>query len=605
MEERLEPELREAAALVKGALSSQHHTPLTPLNPSQILLVRSGAIKCGQLRLLARLVPSDGPLLLVSFEETLEGLDQQRYYITGEQWQRAKAGPDGYRILRLRDYLALSADAVTRNHLIIEMEDVMDVDPPPPPPQPPCAPHLLWLHKEVAHSPLLYLDCESAHQRVLFYCSLLLDSVLWRVLLPHRQEVAAKWFAYIRRHCPTPDLSSAGYHLVAAYIRARPGVCEDEFLHHWVRTECLLFRGVSPQVDREAFHHNLLGHVSFFAGLESLTLRWQHAQWHHFTVQEGVYWVAEQGGCLTVSALWLLEEEMAQCATLSNVREGRATLTEDAFDAHFLPCLYRHTLLDLTHYLATGPVECYGEAWSARGVLLSRVEESVALPLTKLSFHKGAMDTVLDFSVTHLNYHSSPVIKRTLAHFQQCEERAALYGDQPRRVTNRLADFVDIEDLFARPTDYLPPCLSRVVPAKWYKCFDRLNLVSYLVDSGYRNVTKVVQLMCRQENTAPHRRDIATIHIEKTRKKYGELEGRRVSVPCATIINSVYQEGHLLRCPYEEAQNGAVRRRDHTKGEQAGFRKECACALAGNPVIYSPLDFISHRLAQSGLNKKS
>jgi hypothetical protein len=602
LEERVEdPTLRSSVKGVKDSLLGEMGHGILTTSP-EVVLLRESAVKCGQVRLLSRLVSGENGLILALFGETLESIPH-RYYITSEQWQRCRPSADGHRILRLSDFLALlpptetivedSPPCPSTPDPVIEEMDVEVVDTP-----------MIWLHKENGpDSPLLCMDYDEAYRKVLFYCSLLMDSTLHRILLSGSLDVERKWLAYVEKHSPTVEdshiLRSAGFHLMAAYIRANAPLRDDDLVHQWIHMEKLLLHGVN----RAQFHLNLLLHLNLFQPLGKMMEGWQHAQWHHYTVEEGHFWRELPDGTFLVNALWLLEEELIEFSTVVHARGGLIRLRGEAFDRTFLPCLYRHTLLDVVYYLAHPPHYHHVDPLSFRASLLQVVEDRLALPLTRLSLHKSSLEVLFDFSNTHLAYHSSPVMKRALAYYRKCEERAST-TEGKKRETRLLTDYVDIEDLFAKPTHFLPPCMARVITAKWYKCFDRLNLVALLVDSGYKDVERVTSLMCRDEaDNKTNRLTIGRIHLEQMKKKQAEQEGRRISVPCATIINSTYQDGHLLRCKFEEAKNGTTRRRNHSEQEKEVFRKACACSM-GDPTvrIYSPLDFISHRL--TGLNKR-
>jgi hypothetical protein len=153
---------------------------------------------------------------------------------------------------------------------------------------------------------------------------------------------------------------------------------------------------------------------------------------------------------------------------------------------------------------------------------------------------------------------------------------------------------IDIEDLFRDPGRVMPPCLSRVVKQDWYKSKDRLNLVAYLIDMGYQEKEKVVNIMCRNRDNASDRAIIESIYNDKAKKKLEKLPHHRISLPCSSIINSNFEEGNVLRCVYEERKNGDVRVKSSV-GEQDVFKHQCICENNLKHVnLKSPMNFIDY-----------
>lgn len=544
----------------------------------QILFVKARSIRCDQLCIQCATIDTAAQSLLVV---PLTGPSPDSftvyYYLTLQQWLHCKLLGDGRRVLRLSDFLRVSRPT--------------EQSPPPQPhepmeiameveftlPSPPCTTNTILRLRDL--SAVTEADA-------LFQCGMLMDFILMRLLLPVSPPLEAKWSHYMQRSASVREEASCA--LMATYVKAKH-CCNDETIRQWIAMETRLFS--TSAINIAQFHTDLMDHLRSLPGLD-VTLLWQHSQWHSCTLNDAqpLFWHCGRDDCYTISAFWLLEEEMSHCAT-STPKNGHVALGSGDFVTYFLPCLYRHLLLDLVHcwYYSASPER--------------HVPRETLKALTELHVGKNSVDDVFEFNAGVLQWHTSPVMKRVYRYYSERE----LAGPPPERkkwTTHRLADHVEMEDLFAQPDQYLPPCLSRLVTPKWYKHEDRLAMVSCLVDSGYKNGARAVEMMCRTTaNTATNRKLIGRLFNDLTNKKQGLLEGRRVSRACDTVINSVYQTGNLLRCPYEEAANGETRRRDHSKEESEKFRTQCACSLAPDarwpPRIFSPLDYISHKLARN------
>lgn len=533
--------------LLAARLAVARHTLLRRLSPElgappQVLFVWASAVKCEQVRVAAELL--DGAaLLLVPFEREPDEPLTHQYLVS--RAASTKALPGNLRLLRLREALVLQ---LGHDDETVAPTRVMEVEPPPLPFVQLVAP--LWLPLE----PPPVDDALCAR-----YCATLLDFSLARRLLRPSTQTHAKWLRHARL---LPRL--AGLRLVAAYVRTKGGA-RDELLRDWAAMECALL-----QTECAPFLDAVRTHRAFFAALGA---RWQHGQWLGYgetRVSQGVY---------TAPALWLLEPEFAGAPLVA--RRGSVALSEAECRQWLVPCLYRHMLQDWAHYQ------------------LGQVGDALPLAsaLARLTMRRDALDALVALRIACWA-DDSPVLKRVRAHRAAQAVREA----RPRRVVLRAADSgVDMEDLFAG--DWLPPCLARAAqqPA-WPKYFDRLNLVAALVDSGYTDGARATRLLSRAEPTAKNRAIVTRLMQDYARK--ARETTRPLTMPCSVLINAVYQEGNVTRCAYEAKANGEARRRDHTTDEQAEFRRQCACALGDETLpLWSPLDFVSHRLAREAAPK--
>lgn len=565
---------------------------LSPLLPGdapvpKIVLVKSLAIKCGQLRLSCAFDPAvaEGQSLVVApLQSHAWDSVAQFYWLTHAQWLGAKLLVGGCRVLRL------------------DLSPPLSLAPPSPPTFPveqseaePCF-SLMEIDRPVEqlHAVTLAYDAVTDEEAV-FQLGQLVDYML-RVTLfavspaSLQQRLEAKWLAHMERADGERCAASAA--VIASYVRAKSHCC-DTVVRHWIAMECGLLARRFTLAHLEWFHGVLGEHLAVIGVFK--TAEWQHSAWHSLVVAEG-YWRCEAQGRFAVHALWLLEPELATLGKKRLPRRGVLTLSAEEMTGLLVPCLYRHLLLDCVH------------AWFASStappMLTTELKALAALTLVGKHCH----ESLFEYNAGVLQWHTSPVMKHAYRLYGEREAAAVARPHRQWTARTLAGEAVEMEDLFADPGRYLPPCLARLVqPRQWYKHEDRLAMVSCLVDSGYRNGERAVEQMCRgQANNANNRSVIRRLFRDLSLKKAGpELEGRRVSRCCDTIINAVYQEGNRLRCPFEEAANGTARRRDHSSEERDAFRTQCAASLDAKtrwqPRVYSPLDYISHRL--SALNE--
>jgi hypothetical protein len=535
-----------------------------------VLFVPSGDVLCGQLLLQERRWPrdKDDALLVPLLNEAALECDAP-FYVTRAQWDECERQA-GARVLRLTHYRSPPP-----------LDTAMDVESSSPdvtPPTPP--PRLLWLHR---------MDAPTVHGVSLQYVCALLDFALLR-LVPHgRAGTQTKWV----RHYEAALISADDALCVAAtYVRAR-ALCDDDLLRCWVRMEVALLARTVESLDLDQFHTDLVLHC---AATASARAGWQHGQWHQYTAGKD-FWLTQPDGTVQVSALWLLEDELAALTVAP--RAGLVALTGQQLRRLLVPALYRMVLQDVTHQLAA----------TDDAVAMEDDATSLLLELGALPLQRHGVAQLDAFGRERLHNTASPVLKRVAQYLDQQRRRKEERGEQDQQWRAlRLAQHVDLEDLFRQPAQHLPPCLARVVPSSWYKYEDRIQLVTALLDQGFSDRERITNVMCRDKAaTQENKRVVARLVADYVKKRQqSEHPEWRLSRRCDTLIDAVYQEGNLARCPYEEAQNGAVRRRDHSDDEKRGFRRQCACELAGGDSavgasveIYSPMDYVGQRLARN------
>ncbi len=529
----------------------------------QVVFVKSRFIKCGQVRLSESHVSPDAETIaVVPLQSAVLDSATEYYAFTQHQWSGADR-LDGYRVLRLVD---ATAHTLSASPPVPPMEIAMEVE-----------------HRAAHPGHALIQILQAApvsDEAMLFQCGMLADFIVMRRVFPTHHALRDKWRRFMQRAGESRTAASAS--LMAQYVRAK-GVCIDDVTRQWMAMECALFK--EQTLDTDLLHSDVLCHIASLPLADAA--EWQHGQWHQFRLTEtGAFWRRDPAGHYTVSAMWLLEDELAACCTRERLAwHGHAVLSAAEFDTLFVPCLYRHMLLDALHcWLGMPPtVATTGLSDTLRTLATLRCADA---------------EEVFEFNAACLQWHTSPVMKRAYRYFGAQTQR-------PVRTVKKLtlAPHVDMEDLFAAPAQYLPPCLAQLITGEWYKHEDRKALVGCLVDSGYTNANRAVDLMCRGPTGAsPHNRGlIRRLFQDLARKKTAELDGKRVSRCCDTLINAVFQDGNRLRCPFEAAANGPNRRRDHSKEECEQFKEACAASLDVKgqwPLrVYSPLDYVSHKLA--------
>jgi hypothetical protein len=250
----------------------------------------------------------------------------------------------------------------------------------------------------------------------------------------------------------------------------------------------------------------------------------------------------------------------------------------------FLPALYRHMLRDIVWYATQTKLDVmFGENGVERRLVIN---EYIWTVLDKFPIKT---DEMYDFNVLIAQNYTSPIMDALLEHYKKkdCQQT------KDRSLATNVASFIDIEDLFEKPEELMPPCWVRVMKAKSYKNMERVNLIPTLIDMGYTDMKAIVEVMCPSRNNNPiKQREIEAIYNSTIKKKKNEP----LSVPCGTIINSKYDDGTMLRCVYEEEKNGQNRRK-HGNNEKEVFMEACACKLGAAVNIRRPLDFINFKFS--------
>jgi hypothetical protein len=584
----------------------------------QILFYLDGSVRGGQLKVplneVAEEKLGDAVVFLLCFLRCVDDDDQRQvcvtgYYIRTEQdWREAKV-QGKMKIMRL-DAPIVPGHAPTiattvspppqQQHAVVVVrtdevniaESVCDMDVE-------ATPMLVWLQSPGKNE---CSDMERMH-----YVSFLCDYILMQ---RHNQttnvhDTERKWQCYMRERLPFTR--NASFFFLLACAKAKLATTHD-LLSHWLAFEKYLCRCCCCAVllNVDAFEKEVSSHLNLMDSFLLVTQNWQHSRWHSLTLDgTGVMWRRATGeeDRYEVRALWLLHEELGPLRSMVRVNAGgMLSLDSVQFQSQFLPCLYGLLCQDifcLARHLAINQFS-YPSQYRAFFPLSYPTESELVAPLIVADGLDS--DALFHYNYLVLEQTSSPVYRAMLAHYQAREERRWKNGEQAML---RLSDvLVDIEDLLRDDARLLPPCLTRLLAPLHRKNSDRLAAVGYLVDSGYTDAAKILAVLCRggEANTGHNRKELLTlIHSSLAKKR------ARLSPSCARIINSLYEKGNILRCPYEEAENGPRRRTNHNTEEIKKFRDRCACSITTTTttttttktvaVINHPLDYVSHKLA--------
>ena len=304
--------------------------------------------------------------------------------------------------------------------------------------------------------------------------------------------------------------------------------------------------------------------------------QWQHYGWHDYAK-----WSIGEDGNYIISPRWLFEPEFGGLHGQTHgtlMLGGALHITREVFHNKFLPSLYRHVLLDMVHLCYDVQQLCHTTEYNdfygnSNAMTIDHLYQIMTKEFTRATI---TSDQMYDFNVKYAGIFS-PIMLDLSQHYEERSKMKERGGDGGTGYQKPPpSSSVDIEDLFRDPGKVMPPCLSRVVTQEWYKSKDRLNLVAYLVDMGYKDREKVVNLMCRNRNNPGDKNIIGSIYDDWVKKKAAKPSHHRVSLPCSSIINSNFDEGNVLRCAYEEKRNGSERTKSGL-GDQDVYRSQCSC----------------------------
>jgi hypothetical protein len=429
-----------------------------------------------------------------------------------------------------------------------------------------------------------------------------------RVQLPGLQE---KWFRWLSQQFPDENDYTDALHLsllgLCQYAETEQHMKYDALevplVREWMDFACFIFSQRLCGCDMTEFSSRLQTHIEWIENHQHEGL---YHNWVNYYVidcdNNPQLWLCDGGGGdqYTVSSLWLLQCDFTK-KMYTVMGSGRIVIQRDVFNTLLLQ-MYRLMLSDLVHLVCsvnlvghedpdTWP-SSYSEFYCGHAYIHVYTEATRKL---QHSLHTEDCEALYAYQITTNYFYKSPVM---MALVSQIEEQEKKDAQRPAHDPRRIASVVsDIEDLGS----VVPPCIQAVMRRDWCKNWDRLNLVAWLYDSGYTKEA-VVRYMCRNVKSQrdEERMTIAALYDDcvnphKARKKF---YGTRLSVPCATVINSIHEEeGNVLRCPFEEAKNGAHRRNKHTDGEKLSFRTQCAESGCLSGCSFShPLDFIVEKI---------
>lgn len=579
------------ALLSQWSSSSSHN--FHP-QPTAVLLFPASDLDCGQLQFPEKRWPLKHQAVLlvpVTDESELRVDSQQCYYVDAAQWDASDRINKSFRVIRVNQ----------QQQSRQQDDDAMQVQEPLIAQPLSQTPRQLWLHQWVS---------SSSSVNYTPYLSALLDHLMMQ-LAPHNYLCTETKWRKFHRGQAFSDASQA-LSFLAAYTTVNRRAA-DALITHWIRMEVQQLD--YAHVDVETFHANLLQHCDF---CDERASHWQHGQWHRYLVGDRQFWHGDAPGCYSVCALWLLEEEFSAFDD-TRPRRGLFQLTLYQLKTVLLPALYRVVLQDAAHWCA----EQQSHIDDDDSPSLSTKRESL-LQLAQLQLSPYSIGPLFRFSLAVKCWSGSsetPAQRRMPQYMEEVRRRAQQSSEKDMEWKGKLlaTQGVDMEDLFSgKASTLLPPCLRRVFGhhgavgggggEQSFKYEDRITVLTTMLDQGYRGRDRYVRAVCRKpaDNTQEKRAVAARLYDDYMKKRGNKPRQTR---RCDTVIDSVYQEGNRMRCFYEEALNGATRRRNHSQEEKDEMRRRCACELAGlDPeqqqqqqpkyALNSPMDYVSQRLAR-------
>lgn len=538
----------------------------------RLLCFLSKSVKWGQLRLkLTEIQVKDAEiyLILMSNNEDIERI----FRVSRREWDSLAICDTFYKVLRLDQlrpvnpltfsvHLNRSTELPVEEQeqateMVVEVANITSI---------PSLP-ILWPH---------YPPQETSSSAIEFYTGVLCDSVLLSHPLGHQvtPRLIQKWLLWLERH-----FSQAGWcwigatqHFLTLMSTARPmqplqyGSLQWPMAREWLSMHCLLF--LHQRITVEEFEKELKAHIQW---IQCQSWKGFYHRWQDFYVN-GQLWQQHQQQQVTISSLWLLH------CTVSEYRHGPVgciVVEYRILQQELLPQFYRLVLSDALHLW-----RCEGLSHAIlpqQHLLWQRINEKKQKQQDWEPLHQYNLQEVQNLS--------SPVMRLMMRWEQQQEERRLSETE-----TTRISDAVeDIEDLLLKT----PPCMERVMKQKeWLKNWDRFRLVGWFYDAGYSK-EMVVQYMCRNDDTQEHRQTIQSLYQScvSAPDDKRHVQGR-VSAGCGKIIDDVYEQGNVLRCPFEEAQNGEKRNRNHTSMEKSVFQTQCGSRGNMGCKVTHPLDYV-------------
>lgn len=435
-------------------------------------------------------------------------------------------------------------------------------------------------------------ECDAVnYDHLIHYTSYLFDYMIHKTEIGN--QVPNKWLSYVDKYGRHYNHAHLSCLFIMAYVRAT-SQCKDAVIDAWIEMECLFSRHCA--IDEREFSFMLTHHLEEMSCIAVVCREWSHGCWHRATLEDGQFWTRRANNYV-ISSMWLFEPEFLSHVKSARFDRGEALIDDVVFSQTFLPALYRHVLQDLVHFmkdLCRRPNTIgayYGDRRSERREAMDQYHWRLMPHFARTA------DEMYHFNVTVAQNYTSPIMDVLLPHYDRKDSKEMSKLKYGVPMSQLPATYVEIEDLFDRPDQLMPPCLSRVMQREWYKNWDRFNLIPFLIDMGYDNKDKLINVMSRHRDTADNRKELANVFDPALKKKNTQKTGF-ISVPCGTIINSLYEEGNVLRCPYEEAKNGDKRRKNHNAKEKAVYTSQCACSLGSAANIHSPMDYINCKAGQ-------
>lgn len=518
----------------------------------KIHYLKSDDEKHGQIRLPRDMI-RDGAWHELYFSE------DKRYRLSLEKWNELPIVENTYRIVRLA-----ALEMITRKQVTPIIDDSS------------CS----VLYRETVKKfqnirpvSFYYFNEEAATCLDLIdYTSYVTDYMIYTKEVGAIDDVMKQWARYVNRYAKSRNHALLSCLFIMSYVTTKMKK-SDDVIESWIEMESFIFR--QCEIDVDEMKEILMRHLKQYRRNDS---------WQQYTIDDQYWCVIKEN--YVISCLWIFEPEFSSIVKNINVSQGRATIDKVMFMTAFLPALYRYMLRDIVWYAATQPkleVMFGANGTEGRGAINEYT-------WTVLNNFPIKIDDMYDFNVLTAQNYTSPIMDALLKHYEKKDNRVV----QDRLQATNVASVIDIEELFEKPEELMPPCWTRVMKAKAYKNMERVNLIPTLIDMGYTDRKAIVEVMCPSRNNNPvKQREIEAIYDSTIKKKKNEP----LSVPCGTIINSKYDDGTILRCIYEEAKNGQQRKK-HGNNEKDEFMQQCACTLGPSATIRRPLDFINIKFSQ-------
>lgn len=274
------------------------------------------------------------------------------------------------------------------------------------------------------------------------------------------------------------------------------------------------------------------------------------------------------------------------------LRNGNLWLSVHEFHDYFLPRLYRNLLIDSFRHIWMCRF-AYRDDKFIRSLTLIEQENFNEQIYQHLPPHDARARAIFDYSNDKLGIIQSPITKILNKRDALMPNRGDTlsFGGATQMTSSEaglLSQEIDIEEL----NHYLPPCMKPLMKKNTHLGWmDRVTTVSYLADMGYSMQDSIRLLSgCEKNDIKGH---YTSQQKRKNDKKYDPTQLH--SLCCNAIMSIDGSRGHKIRCPYEEAANGTIRKKktDYASDEKARYRRQCADSIGSNVArIASPLDYI-------------